>query len=53
MGLEPTTFCMASRRSSQLSYIREPADYSRSASWSSASLTSRSASSLCSRRTAV
>ena len=22
MGLEPTTFCMASRRSSQLSYIR-------------------------------
>ena len=23
MGLEPTTFCMASRRSSQLSYIRE------------------------------
>jgi hypothetical protein len=29
MGLEPTTFCMASRRSSQLSYIREAADYSR------------------------
>ena len=29
MGLEPTTFCMASRRSSQLSYIREPAQYSR------------------------
>src|SRR5919204_2127372 len=25
MGLEPTTFCMASRRSSQLSYIRAPA----------------------------
>ena len=25
MGLEPTTFCMASRRSSQLSYIREVA----------------------------
>ena len=25
MGLEPTTFCMASRRSSQLSYIRVPA----------------------------
>ena len=23
MGLEPTTFCMASRRSSQLSYIRD------------------------------
>jgi hypothetical protein len=23
MGFEPTTFCMASRRSSQLSYIRE------------------------------
>jgi hypothetical protein len=23
MGLEPTTFCMASRRSSQLSYIRK------------------------------
>jgi hypothetical protein len=22
-GLEPSTFCMASRRSSQLSYIRE------------------------------
>ena len=25
MGLEPTTFCMASRRSSQLSYIRRVA----------------------------
>jgi hypothetical protein len=25
MGLEPTTFCMASRRSSQLSYIRAEA----------------------------
>ena len=24
-GLEPSTFCMASRRSSQLSYIRERA----------------------------
>jgi hypothetical protein len=53
MGLEPTTFCMASRRSSQLSYIREWADYSRLASWSSASFTRRSASSLCSLRTAV
>src|SRR5918992_148517 len=29
MGLEPTTFCMASRRSSQLSYIRTPIEYSR------------------------
>ena len=28
MGLEPTTFCMASRRSSQLSYIRGSAQYS-------------------------
>ena len=28
MGLEPTTFCMASRRSSQLSYIRGPGKYS-------------------------
>lgn len=28
MGFEPTTFCMASRRSSQLSYIRESAQYS-------------------------
>jgi cobalamin biosynthesis Mg chelatase CobN len=28
MGLEPTTFCMASRRSSQLSYIREGAQSS-------------------------
>ncbi len=28
MGLEPTTFCMASRRSSQLSYIRERGQYS-------------------------
>jgi hypothetical protein len=28
MGLEPTTFCMASRRSSQLSYIRARAKYS-------------------------
>jgi hypothetical protein len=25
MGFEPTTFCMASRRSSQLSYIRAEA----------------------------
>ena len=30
-GLEPSTFCMASRRSSQLSYIRRRADYSRDA----------------------
>ena len=29
MGLEPTTFCMASRRSSQLSYIRQPQQVSR------------------------
>src|SRR5437764_10616230 len=29
MGFEPTTFCMASRRSSQLSYIRERSQYSR------------------------
>jgi hypothetical protein len=29
MGLEPTTFCMASRRSSQLSYIRTGLEYSR------------------------
>src|SRR5262245_2139669 len=28
-GLEPSTFCMASRRSSQLSYIREGGKYSR------------------------
>ena len=27
-GLEPSTFCMASRRSSQLSYIRVKAEYS-------------------------
>ena len=27
-GLEPSTFCMASRRSSQLSYIREGSEYS-------------------------
>ncbi len=27
-GLEPSTFCMASRRSSQLSYIRERRNYS-------------------------
>ena len=27
-GLEPSTFCMASRRSSQLSYIREGGNYS-------------------------
>ncbi len=26
-GLEPSTFCMASRRSSQLSYSRTKADY--------------------------
>jgi hypothetical protein len=29
MGLEPTTFSMARRRSSQLSYIRERPQYSR------------------------
>ena len=29
MGFEPTTFCMASRRSSQLSYSRATADYRR------------------------
>ena len=29
MGFEPTTFCMASRRSSQLSYIRADEKYSR------------------------
>ena len=36
MGLEPTTFCMASRCSSQLSYIRAGANYSRAsrAYWS-------------------
>jgi hypothetical protein len=28
MGFEPTTFCMASRRSSQLSYIRKSTQYS-------------------------
>ena len=28
-GLEPSTFCMASRRSSQLSYSREVAEYNR------------------------
>jgi hypothetical protein len=28
-GLEPSTFCMASRRSSQLSYSRESAEYIR------------------------
>src|SRR3954469_21620729 len=28
MGLEPTTFCMASRRSSQLSYSRASGEYS-------------------------
>jgi hypothetical protein len=27
MGFEPTTFCMASRRSSQLSYSRAAAKY--------------------------
>ena len=32
MGLEPTTFCMASRCSSQLSYIREVGKYSRRSS---------------------
>jgi hypothetical protein len=52
MGLEPTTFCMASRRSSRLSYIRAGAKYSRAYGASRASFTSLSASSLCSRRTA-
>jgi hypothetical protein len=32
MGLEPTTFCMASRRSSQLSYIRASHNYRRAGS---------------------
>jgi hypothetical protein len=56
MGFEPTTFCMASRRSSQLSYIRVGGQYSpgfQLPTASRASFTSRSASSLCSRRTAV
>jgi hypothetical protein len=53
MGFEPTTFCMASRRSSQLSYIRELNQYSRVYAASRASLTSWSASSLWARRTAV
>ena len=60
MGLEPTTFCMASRRSSQLSYIRVGRQYSVAfqvtdcyLAASSASFTSWSASLLCSRRTAV
>ena len=56
MGLEPTTFCMASRRSSQLSYIRVGRKYSDgqpAASASSASFTSLSASLFCSRRTAL
>src|SRR5205807_9785870 len=53
MGLEPTTFCMASRRSSQLSYIRAKAKYSPRYAASKASLTSLSASSLWSRRTAL
>ena len=75
MGLEPTTFCMASRRSSQLSYIRAagasiaPALLRRARvlpgvggpgagrfqpqpERSRASLTRRSASVLCSLRTA-
>ena len=40
MGLEPTTFCMASRRSSQLSYIRRGPEYSpRSGSAEDAPLT--------------
>jgi hypothetical protein len=30
-GFEPSTFCMASRRSSQLSYSRKAAEYSRDA----------------------
>jgi hypothetical protein len=52
-GLEPSTFCMASRRSSQLSYIRERAHHSRSSAASKASLTSESASSFSVRRTAL
>src|SRR5690349_18481178 len=32
-GLEPSTFCMASRRSSQLSYIRVRAEYSDGLAW--------------------
>ncbi len=35
-GLEPSTFCMASRRSSQLSYSRTRAEYSHRGSWSRA-----------------
>ncbi len=67
-GLEPSTFCMASRRSSQLSYIRVApmiAAIAAVSDWggatgrgryvapSSASLTRVSASSLSARRTAV
>ena len=33
-GLEPSTFCMASRRSSQLSYSRAAANYRPGARWS-------------------
>ena len=38
MGLEPTTFCMASRRSSQLSYIRRATEYSLGVGASAANL---------------
>ena len=55
-GFEPSTFCMASRRSSQLSYIRPGAsrlvDYRPAEVASSSALfTSRSASAFSSRRT--
>ena len=33
MGLEPTTFAMARRRSSQLSYIRVEREYSQRLLW--------------------
>src|SRR5680860_673487 len=67
MGLEPTTFCMASRRSSQLSYSRAGAEYTGTVqrlgagrragpgepdqAASRAWLTRASAAALCSRRT--
>ena len=52
-GLEPSTFCMASRRSSQLSYIRKSTDYSPFSAASKASFTRLSASSFSIRRTAL
>ena len=49
-GLEPSTFCMASRRSSQLSYIRAKAAVYRGLGCRPWTATSKAASARCGRK---